>query len=369
MKKNIYSTLFCIIYISVIITSFFSCTKKEDKYVERTNIKEFTDFKTQYTLEGKELSSGEIKFLPQSIGLIDDKVFFCDSESDTHFYVFKIPEFEFVGKFGNRGRGPLDMQAPTFWGQVKGKEIGIYQANLMKYGFYNIEEYLNGTIKDENIITTYMPPEINDAVNIISLNKNKYIGASSTPNGELFVYNALKKELKWKPFVKDVSNTFMEDLLKYDILSDFKRGIIKVNPKNTLVVKTNIFMPYIDIYDPKGNLLFSIGPKKYENPILSNKTKMIDFSSNVYYTNSFLTNNFIYALYRNCTVNEFSNGDCENVEIHVFDWEGNAVKKYILNEGIGPLSPFAVDETNHKIYSVNPKDLDSYFMSFDIKKR
>jgi hypothetical protein len=56
--------------------------------------------------------------------------------------------------------------------------------------------------------------------------------------------------------------------------------------------------------------------------------------------------------------------NCNSVEIYCFDWSGNPIKNFQLNESIGMLSPFAVDEENKNIYIVSPKDSISNILKF-----
>jgi hypothetical protein len=238
----------------------------------------------------------------------------------------------------------------------------------MKFAFYDLDESLENKSKTKAINPTYMPPEVNDAVNIIALKDDMYIGSGVSALGEFFIYNKKNKDLKWKPFLDDFDQKFTQKLLDYEITSDYKRGVIKIKPDKSHFVKSHIYLPIIDVYDDKSNLEFTISLDKLTEPLFDNDTKQISGDSKAFYTNCFLTDDYIYALNRKCTWNEYGNDDCNDVEIHVFDWDGSPVANYRLNEGIGPLSPFVVDEVNNKIYTINPKSEDSYFSSFNLNQ-
>jgi DNA-binding beta-propeller fold protein YncE len=50
----------------------------------------------------------------------------------------------------------------------------------------------------------------------------------------------------------------------------------------------------------------------------------------------------------------------------MFSWTGDPLYKIVLNEGIGAMAPFAVDELNKNIYVVNPQKMNDYLSVFDI---
>ena len=63
-------------------------------------------------------------------------------------------------------------------------------------------------------------------------------------------------------------------------------------------------------------------------------------------------------------MNNLFNQRIDSFEIHCFDWDGNAITKFIINEGISALSPFTVDEESQTIYTVNTNYADQYVRTF-----
>jgi hypothetical protein len=237
--------------------------------------------------------------------------------------------------------------------------------NLMKLSLIDINKALtSSTYEPEKVIR--MPPQIGSAVNIISLDDNIFIGSGNKSDGEFFIYNASTKKLEWKNFFIDYDENFMELLIKSDKLDEYKRGIIKIKPDGSRFVKAFTFIPIIDIYNQDGKIEFSLILKNHEKPNINLKVKQFEGSTKVYYENVFLTDNYIYALNRNCNLEDYSKNICKDAEIHVYSWDGNAVCKYKLNEGIGPVAPFVVDEANKRVYTVNPKDDNDYYSVFEI---
>lgn len=333
----------------------------------KKNIKTYTDFPQNRSLVAESIPNISDSIYPQSINLYNDKIILCDYESNPHFFVYKLPNFDFIGSFGKQGKGPTDIHDPVVWNQIENNKIGIYQINLMKFGFYDLDTLLESKLNKNKLNPIYMPPEINDAVNIISLKKDVFIGAGANSKGEFFIYNEKTKDLKWKSFISNFDKKFTQKVLDYDLMSEYKLGMIKIKPDKSMFVKSYIYVPVINVFDNNYNLKFTIKHKDLNQPIIDNAQKSLSPETKMYYTNCFLSDNYIYAVYRNCTLDDYSNYNCNNVEVHTFDWEGNPVIKYLLNEGIGPLSPFVLDEARDNIYTINPKTEDSYYSSFDIK--
>lgn len=354
---------FKIIFIFSLSFTISSCNNSK---FQRKKIVSYSEFPKTLELSGESILNISDSIYPQSISLAKDKVILCDYQSDPHFFIYEVPSFKFIGSFGKQGKGPTDIHDPVTWNQVENNKLGIYQINLMKFAFFDLEESLVTKFKTKAINPTYMPPEINDAVNIISLKNEIYVGSGVNASGEFFIYDKKNRDLKWKPFLDDFDSKFTQKLKDYEITSDYKRGMIKVKPDKSHFVKSHMYLPIIDVYDDKSHLKFTISLDKLIEPILDNQIKGISEDSKLYYANCFLTDNYIYALNRNCSLNEYGSDGCNDSEIHVFDWKGNAIANYHLNEGIGPLSPFVVDEANNKIYTINPKSEESYFSSFNL---
>ena len=304
---------------------------------------------------------------PMQIGLKDSILVICDIYSDVHFYIYKLPEFNYLGSFGHQGRGPNDLLDPVFWGQFENSssnyKIWTYQTNKMTFSFIDIFKQINSQKKnfDKNIV---MPPEIGSSVNIIALSNNTFIGSGRTDNGEFFIYNDKSKKIKWLPFLIDKNKSYLEKLKKNNLLKSFKQGIIKVKPDRSMFVKIYGYMPVVDIYDNKAKLLRSVVMKNYKFPEI--KQKKFDDATKVYYTDVFLTNNFIYVLNRDCSLKELKNGNGKHIKINVFSWSGKAVLQYIIEESFGYQSPYVIDEKNHKLYIFDIKNSGNYIKVYDI---
>jgi hypothetical protein len=340
--------------------------------INRGKVISFKEFNNQITVSGKSCSEIRNDIYPMFMGIKDSVLVFCDIKVDPHVYVYSLPHLKYLGSFGSQGKGPVDLHDPVFWGQFDNNPHSIkawfYQSNAMRYSLIDVKKATSGheyTKFDKQII---LPPHIGNAVNIVSINENTIVASGRVSEGEFMIYNTSTKKTMWKPFLIDFNKQFMDNIKKAKMFNSYKQGIIKAKPDGTRFVKVFGYVPVIDVYNDKAELIFSIIQDGYKKPDINTKDRHFEPETSVYYTNVFLSDKYIYALNQNCNLQELSEGGCKDVEIHMFSWKGEPLYKIKLNEGIGALAPFAVDEINKNIYTVNPKSQDDYFSVFDIGK-
>jgi len=328
--------------------------------------KRFNEFPKVISLTGRNIPEIKNDFFALQMGLKDSLLIFCDYENSPHFHIYELPGFKSIGSFGSQGKGPNDIDYPVFWGQIEKTEnsylIWFFQSNLMKQTCIDINKYLNS---DKSIPekTFEMPPEMDASINVLKLNDSVLIGTGPDAKGEFFIYNSNSDYFEWQSFnLCGIDDIFLEKLKSNNLLSEYKMGKIKIKPDESKFVKSYIYLPVISVYNNNAELLFSIKNEQFDLPEIENN--IFSQESNIYYTNIFLTDSFIYALNQNCSLMYM--GKSKDVEIDVFDWNGNAVCRYKLNEGIVASGAFAVDEPNNMIYTINPKNDNSYYSKFQI---
>ena len=336
---------------------FSSCSNKT-----RENLKLIDSFPITVELSGQPIPKIKNDFYPIQMGLEDSILIFCDVENSPHFHAYKVPGFIYMGSFGEKGRGPGELQNPSFWGQIQKNgsyKLWAYQMDLCNLILLDINKAIHepGYEFEHRFEIPIGPGE---AVNIIAINDSMFVGGGGDSKGEFFIYNNSQMKLAWKEFYVDPF--IHQETNNLDIIAECKRGIIKIKPDRTMFAKALVYAPIINIYNSCGTLELSIMLSDFKRPDI--KDNEIQGSTMVYYENIFLSDNYIYALNRNCSINDYSSAN--DVEIHVYSWDGKPICKYRLNEGIGPAAPFVVDEFNRKIYTVHPKSEIDFFSFFEL---
>lgn len=340
-----------------------------DKVVVRENIIEIIHFEKEIPLKGEDCASLRDDIYPLTMGIKNDMLLLCDGMSDPHLYIYKLPLLEFLGEYVNQGKGPEEMLDPIFWGQFNeasdSTSAWFYEPNRMRYSLVSIDKLIKDS---DNILleTHIMPPRLGAAVNLIKLDKYIVAGGRSL-SGEFIIYDPETKEKKWAPFINEFNSAFMLELKKTGLIKNIKQGVLKVKPDRSYFVKAYSYLPIVDIYDSNARLKFSIINNKIDEPDINFRNKTFNPDTKIYNTNVFLTDRFIYVANNNCTLQELVAEDAKNVLIEVYTWEGVPKIRFELNEGIGPMAPFVVDEKNEMIYTMNPQIDGRCFSQFDIE--
>ena len=340
-------------------------------FTQRGKIVSFNEFHNQISLSGKTCSEIRDDIFPMFLGIKDSILVLCDVQSDPHVYVYSLPNLTYLGSFGSQGAGPGELLDPLFWGQFENskqsQKAWFYQPNTMRYSLIDIQKAISGNDYTKFDKQIKMPSQIENAVNIISIDENTIVASGRVSEGEFMIYNTLTEETRWMPFLIDFNKTFMDEIKNARMFNSYKQGIFKIKPDGTRFVKAFGYVPIIDVYNEKADLIFSIIQDGYRKPrINTNQNNHFAPETRVYYTDVFLSDKCIYALNQNCTLQELSEGKGGNVEIHMFSWTGDPLYKIVLNEISGAMAPFAVDELNKNIYVVNPQKMNDYLSVFDI---
>lgn len=344
----------------------FSCSPGRDL----EQLRFFEGFPEVIELQGTPVITGDEKYNPLLIGLKDKLLVICDVDNAPHFHVYQMPEFTYLGNFGQQGRGPSEFQNPLFWGQFEKSErvkMWIYDVNSLSLSLVDVLAALHdASYKAETSFV--LPNEAYEAFIVLKMAGKNFIGSGAFFQGEFLKFDSEKKHIQWIAQNTHYNKGFrqlIETNTDFSNLLTLKQGITKIKPDQSRFAKALVYAPIIDVYKPDGNLEFTIIRKEFELPVLDDRE--IE-NTRAWYENIFLTDSFIYALNRNCTVGQYSFDECNDVEIHVFNWNGEPVALLRLNEGIGLAAPFVVDETNKKIYTVHPHDENHLFSVFDFSQ-
>lgn len=361
MKSKHNPILSCLLLLSCF---FFACSPRYDN----DNLRVFRTFQVVKNLHGKQVQTEILNYNPLLMGLKDSVLVVCDVENSPYFHIYSLPGFEYLGNFGQEGKGPSEFQNPLFWGQFQNTEalkMWVYEMNTFSLSLLDIEKSLTSELFDADSVYS-VPAELHDANNVMITPENVLIGSGPFQQGEFFIYNPLQEHTQWIAHRTDYGSQehslFKGNLDDIDVL---KQGVAKIKPDGSHFVKALVYLPVIDVYRSDGEHRFSLVLNDYHLPVFNNGS--FENQTNVWYENVFLSDNYIYALNRNCNMQHYFGGKCNDAEIHVFNWEGEAVSKYSLNEGIAPAAPFAVDESNNRVYTVNLVDYEPEYRVFDMK--
>lgn len=363
IKKNIHIT------ITIILFTFCQLLLACQRHEPHEALIVIGDFPQVINLQGYSLNHIRNDMNPLQMGLHDDLLVLNDWGNSPHFHVYQLPDFAYLGSFGTEGRGPGEFQDPVFWGQFAHSDstkAWIYQMNTKVLSIAHVGNSLNNPNYQHEIRHT-LPAESNEIVNVLVFNEDTILGSGVTAEGEFFRFYPLLQSWEWIDYrihyTTKLSSFYQQNTEHIPIL---KQGVVKAKPDQTRFVKALVYSPIIDIYHINGDLDFSIVLKNAPLPLFHKGA--FNPQTKAWYENIFLSDNHIYALNRNCTIAQYVAGDCRDVEIHVFNWQGQAVLKYRLQDGIAPAAPFVVDEKNKRIYTIHYKENGDFFLVYDLSR-
>lgn len=270
------------------------------------------------------------------------------SSRDEIIKLYNVDELSLLTSFGAKGEGPDEFSdSPT-----------VLQPQLIKKNTLELYDWskkrilgvrLDTLINKEEFFTSYeflLPPEVMDAQEAGKIGENLYVASGFLSNGYVAFINENTLEINYIPF-DDV-----EEL--EDVTIQEKKWFFNVWPAiNTSHQKIVLGMERFNrvlIYNFDGTLHKNIRFNEYK-PDFKAKREDIPY----YYTRVFTTEKYIYAAWLGKSVTEIeeqlNRGEAPESEIHVFDWDGNPVKRLNLEENF--VSTFSIDARNNRILIIN----------------
>jgi hypothetical protein len=358
------------IFFSIIafLLFIFACDKFSSGYIEIKDFEQFEDqsFKNIQHLSHK-VFDDEFIGNPVRITKADSLLYVVDASTDSIVHLFNIDKKTYNGTVIGRGVGPdelLSVSNVTL--SIDNKSIWAYDITGRKWVQFD-REHLYQT--NESIVidkvhfsknqfnNSYLdePEWISDST-FICLDINSY-------RNRFLIFN---KQLETVLSVQNQRFSFNEDYPLF-ILNDMFSTKMDMKPDKTQVVLAGRYLDCIEIYNIDGTLTKLLkGPEtgfhfKYNQEQSLNRGALIKSrESKRAYIGLKTTNKGIYALYSGKEKQDTSGYSCSNI-IYSFDWEGNPLKKYILDCQI---IAFDIDETGGEIFAI--KEPDRYIVSFDL---
>ena len=334
------------IFILLFVVFFYSCNISDHKNIYSGNTKYITSFPDTIELVGEKIELDNIG--AKSIDCVDTFLVFATSQLETFYTVYSTQTYKHLGNFIQKGRGKNEMvniAYPIFSKEGNGEAL-LFLNDILKKEVkcLNITQSVNKnhTIFDEKNISIknylnskYIYP-INDSIyfcHIFDIEEKNDLYAS---------YNKNTEHLK---ILKDVYTTSLENIGNVFLLNSYAC----FNPAQQKYATAMQFFNQINIYPYNssaeafsliiGNEITEI--KKVEKTNMPEKKE--------YYEDMICTDEFLFAIYADCTRKEWATSENLSVDLHVFDWNGTPQCLIKLNEQIAKI---AIDKSNNILYGM-----------------
>lgn len=334
MKRNLFFTYYSLIVCVAIIIIIIGCNPNES---------------TQINWKGKESHLiGEIVYTnnPFLEGLSCPVVFenYVITRSffyETFFTLSHIRNDSLIkiGKFLSKGRGPAEMMGPTLYYLSSTKQI-IISANannedkVIYINASNIENFFNIKTWEQKSIR-----HINGFARLYPLPDYAFLGLLPYRNAtDQMFYHIDTNSVSGLNIIMPNDNSGINDP---SIKRNAYRGSLAKHPYNNRFVYFSERNRYMQIFDFISDSLVSISTPYIDYPRYSVSTgRNISSNANDYLGTITIdvTDKHIYLLMNDATYfhlreEKLINGHPWNMSnsIYIFDWEGNPVKKYLLD--------------------------------------
>ena len=263
----------------------------------------------------------------------------------------------YIGEFLSNGRGPAEMMSPNLFYIASSKQIVIYDnSNRSNKVFYINADSL------ENIFNTKSWKKINikhigELSDLYPLEDYTFLGMlryGNNATNQMFFYIDTNR-------ITGLNILYPEDnsgVTDFNIKYYAYQGTLKKHPYKNRFVYSAERNRYLHIFDYASDSLFSVSTplSQYPNYTVNADGRNIHISSSDYFGSLSIqtTDRHIYLLMNDATYAHIReqkpiNGHPWNYSntVYVFDWEGNPIKKYILDHFA---ESFFIDSQDQYLY-------------------
>ncbi|MDR9417937.1 BF3164 family lipoprotein [Gracilimonas sp.] len=328
----------------VICTLCISCNNE----TEEDSVISESDFQETEHLESiaPDIENADEFFDPRFIDVSDSLLIVLDNTNSDIFKFYRLDDFSLVGTFGNQGEGPGEISFPAFinhGGFKADEEFEFLDWGRKTISRYSLDQVLNN---DQAVpIFEYMlPPDLIRIQRGMFIENGKYIiGLAGMREGKL-----AKVDTKTDSIVAIAPFTpFLEEAINHRSVGLIYSGEMTANEEKQRILVTTRRFKILEIFDYDLNL---IRDTRFEaNPGTGSANEIVNTTEETlyHYNDVTYTDSLIYTLHEGNTSGNYIKGESLNdSEIHVFDWDGNPVKKYKVDI---VLSQIAIDKNNNRI--------------------
>lgn len=297
--------------------------------------------------------------------LVIDTLLVVQRREEPFFQVYSTISSKSVGSFGKLGDGPSEFRTPYLSNQVGYNQEGVPIITVYDHSLYKTTQAsILQFIEDSEHIQGEKLDIGSDLLQHFYFQNEDFLWATIENGGRFKRYDFRKGESKIIPYIPKPDFIIEEELL-YPIY----RSAVAVNETKKLVIAAPIKLGQIDFFDLDGNYLRSTYFESSDllKNIITNSDQLKSlWESKMYVVDLTAKEEYIYCLSYDNPYGQSRNPDIKtNSKILVFDWAGNPVKEFVLNDGRFVQS-FAVDEINNTIYAYCPNEKENNLVIYKL---
>ncbi len=269
-----------------------------------------------------------------------------DVHSDESYTLFDEQSGQYLARFGRIGQGPAEILRGGY-GYLFRRCFSVFNDRSRVVMKYNLDFLRSGKI-DATLLTKYDIPDARVS-RLIAIDDSTFLGMGTYQSHyQYFLFDKNNKVLDYGVEVYNAADSTFEKYTKY--LSN--QGDLVMNPKKRVFASSLNFSSNIDFFEISNNKIKLIKSLRLGDPISKPMIEVGRFFSvdptedtQIGYIHLSATDKNVYALYTDKKVYESPRKS--NVVL-VFDWEGNPVKKYVLDKDAHYI---AVDDEQKSLFA------------------
>jgi len=301
--------------------------------------------------------------MPMDILVVNDIIIVLDFQTDRFFHVFLKNNYNYIGSYITRGRGP-------------GEETVIHPYFKIhtndKFYYHSANDLKMAKIKMDN-----------DSLDIIIHDRYKLPKSSLTDVDFFFVDEFIFSSTSLLAASKDyhVINTktgklsewgepipLSDKIVNPNLIPIINQKLTTINSNNNLIASVFNMLPILRIYSLENEkLIYELQMSDVSNNLEIILTDQVESRSKElinYYHRIKSTDDYIYALYGGFSASGYFKEDeiphlfDYSREIHIWKWDGTPVMKLKLDR---PVFSFDITPDNKKIIATSVVDVDKLF--------
>lgn len=353
----------------IIVLLLYSCTSKNRSSNNDNNTKQIElsrlDFPDSTKLIGQNIKFDSL-ISPYSFYVLRDSLLLVEYMDANPFYMelFNLNTQNRIAGLMRRGKGPYEALSASFTSNIynysNSNEIWTYDIVMKRVSGFNIDSLLHNK-------ESYFPKQIDlprYSLEFSKMNDSCFICFNSYYINDRKFNNKVDEIFRYKP-----SNEESVELTGKYFTFNVTGGYVLIAPQDDRILIPHFYEDRISIYNKELELIKILtGPDMIEPQYRLKGENHVSFIPRKEYRGyypSCHTNNSIYIIYVGLNGIDSAINFRRPVEVFKFDWDGNPVKRYIMDRYIYDISISSDEKVLYGTYydSVGEPKLVSYILN------
>lgn len=273
-----------------------------------------------------------------------------DVHSGTNYTLFDEGTGKYIARFGTIGQGPTELSSECYRYHLSRGSFFVCDNQVRAILKFNPDALRNGKANADPIcLARYKIPEASIST-LIAMDDSTYVCAGLyQPRYQFWLFDKNNKVLDHAVDVYNATDSSFNVHTK----ALANQGEMVMHPQKKMFAYATRLSSNIDFFEVVDHKIKLIKSLHLGDPILKSEVEGDDtmFSASptedtqIGFFSLCATDKYVYALY---TENKVYESSIKSNTVLVFDWEGNPVKKYILDKKAAAI---AVDEARQNLFA------------------